>query len=155
MIPLVGVALLLLSGGVGMMADQERLARREACRGDLFASTAAWASHNRNRLAAMEIGAARSLDVTEFGLKYAACTVILDRVTEGEIHLMVEVCVDERGRPRRKELTLEVEGLPARPDIEAVPADPNSVAVDTPAAIEKPADPNTITPEHSADPNGL
>ena len=155
MIPLAGVALLLLSGGTRMMADEERVTRRQTAREDLFASTAAWASHNRNSLAAAPVGVAQPLDLTEFGLKYAACSVTLDRVAEGEIHLTILV-VDEHKKPRSKQLTLKVEGLVAPPAIvDTVGHDPNTVPVAMPAT-DQPLLPQAGEPtDVSRDPNAL
>jgi hypothetical protein len=155
MIPLAGVALLLLSGGTRMMADEERSTRRQTAREDLFASTAAWASHNRNHLAAALVGVAQPLDLTEFGLKYAACSVTLDRVAEGEIHLTILARVDEHARPRSKQLTLKVEGLVAPPAIvDTVGHDPNTVPVAMPATdqplLPQPGEPNDVLRDPNA-----
>jgi hypothetical protein len=125
LIPVVGMAILLLSGGVRIMAAEERLARRLACREDLLASGQAWAVHNRNRLAASQVGIAVPLDVTEFGLS-AACIVTLDAVAEDSVRVTVEARANGRTSPRRRRLALDVDGPLGRPFIvEPVVPDPN------------------------------
>ncbi|MBE0534964.1 MAG: hypothetical protein IH624_04780 [Phycisphaerae bacterium] len=159
MIPLIGVAMLLLTGGVGIMAGEEKLTRRQACREDLLASGRAWADHNRNRLAASETGIAVPLDVTEFGLKHAMCSVTLDGITEGEIQVTIEVRADDRTRPRRKHMALKVE-KPFGPAIVVEPAagDPNAIFTDAcqaSSAENLPVLQDPLREHASADPNAL
>ena len=105
-IPLIGIAMLLLASDTKTMIAETALMREEANERNLTASTIAWVKANQQELVAQQEGYTKQLDVAAFDLKHARCTVTLAKVTNDEAHVMIEAVHSQDGRPRRHSLKL-------------------------------------------------
>ncbi len=105
-IPLIGIAMLLLASGAKTMVAETAMATEQANERNLTASAVAWVKANRNELVAQQEGFTKQLDVAAFDLKHARCTVTLLKVTEDELHVMIEAVHSQDGRPIRHSLKL-------------------------------------------------
>ncbi len=105
-IPLIGIAMLLLASGTKMMIAETAMAKEQANERNLTASAVAWVKANQHELIGRQEGFTKQLDVTAFNLKHARCTVMLVKVTEDEAHVMIEAVHSQDGRPRRHTLKL-------------------------------------------------
>lgn len=105
-IPLIGIAMLLLASGTKTMIAETAMMREQANERNLTASAIAWVKLNKDELAGQREGFTKQLDVTAFDLKHARCTVTLLKVTKDEAHVMIEAVHSQDGRPRRHSLKL-------------------------------------------------
>ena len=105
-IPLIGIAMLLLASGTKTMIAETAMAREQANERNLTASAVAWVKANKDELAGQREGFTKQLDITAFDLKHARCTVTLVKVTKDEAHVMIEAVDSKDGRPRRHSLKL-------------------------------------------------
>ena len=106
MIPVIGIAMLLLASDTKTMVVETAIAREQANERNLTASWVAWVKANQHELAGRQEGFTKELDVSAFNLKHARCTVTLVKVTEDEAHIMIEAVHSQDGRPRRRSLKL-------------------------------------------------
>ena len=106
MIPLIGIAMLLLASGTKTMIAETAMMREQANERNLTTSAVAWVKANQHELIGRQEGFTKQLDVTAFNLKHARCTVTLVKVTEDEAHVMIEAVYSQDGRPRRHSLKL-------------------------------------------------
>ncbi len=100
-IPLIGIAMLLLASGTKMMIAETAMMREQANERNLTASAVAWVKANQRELVGRQEGFTKELDVTGFDLKHARCTVTLVKVTKDEAYVMIEAVDCQDGRPRR------------------------------------------------------
>ncbi len=107
-IPLIGIAMLLLASGAKTMVAETAMAKEQANERNLTASAVAWVKANRHELVAQQEGFTKQLDVAAFDLKHARCTVTIVTVTEDEAHVMIEAVHSRDGRPRRHSLKLAI-----------------------------------------------
>ncbi len=105
-IPLIGIAMLLLASGTKTMIAETAMMREQANERNLTASAVAWVKANQHELVGRQEGFTKQLDVAAFNLKHARCTVTLVKVTEDEAHVMIETVHSQDGRPRRHSLKL-------------------------------------------------
>lgn len=128
MIPLIGIAVVLLSSDTRMLLGETNLAKRQAYKRNLIASGDAWVRLNRDELLKEAEGFTKELDVTEFDLKQVRCTVTLERITDDEAEVIVKVYHSGDERCWRHTLTLPVEGEDAgRGATIPVASDPNQI----------------------------
>ena len=106
MIPLIGIAMLLLASGAKTMVAETAMAKEQANERNLMASAVAWVKANRNELVGQQQGFTKQLDVAAFDMKHARCTVTLVKVNKDEAHVMIEAVHSKDGRPRRRSLKL-------------------------------------------------
>ena len=105
-IPVIGIAMLLLASGTKTMVAETALMTEQANERNLTASAVAWVKANQHELVGWQEGFTKQLDITAFDLKHACCTVTLVKVTEDEAHVMIEAVHSQDGRPRRHALKL-------------------------------------------------
>ncbi len=105
-IPLIGIAMLLLASGTKTMIAETAMMREQANERNLTASAVAWVKANQHELIGRQAGLTKQLDIAAFNLKHARCTVTLVKVTEDEAHVMIEAVHSQDGRPRRHSLKL-------------------------------------------------
>ncbi len=105
-IPLIGIAMLLLASGAKTMIAETAMMREQANERNLTASAVAWVKANQHELIGRQQGFTKQLDITAFNLKHARCTVTLVKVTKDEAHVMIEAVHSQDGRPRRHTLKL-------------------------------------------------
>ncbi len=105
-IPLIGIAMLLLASGTKTMVAETALMTEQANERNLTASAVAWVKANQHELVGRQEGFTKQLNVTAFDLKHARCAVTLVKVTEDEAHVMIEAVHSQDGRPRRRTLKL-------------------------------------------------
>ncbi len=108
MIPVIGIAMLLLASGTKTMVAETALMREQANERNLTASAVAWVKANQHELVGRQEGFTKELDVTAFSLKHARCTVTLVKLTKDEAHVMIEAVHSQDGRPRRRNLKLAI-----------------------------------------------
>ena len=107
-IPLIGIAMLLLAAGAKTMIAETAMMTEQANERNLTASAVAWVKANQHELVGRQEGFTKQLDITAFNLKHARCTVTLVKVTEDEAHVMIEAVHSQDGRPRRHNLKLAI-----------------------------------------------
>ena len=107
-IPLIGIAMLLLASGAKTMVAETALVTEQANERNLTASAVAWVKTNQHELVGWQEGFTKQLDVTAFDLKHAQCTVTLVKVSEDEAHVMIEAVHSRDERPRRHSLKLAI-----------------------------------------------
>ena len=105
-IPLIGIAMLLLASGAKTMIAETAMMREQANERNLTASAVAWVKANQHELIGRQQGFTKQLDITAFNLKHARCTVTLVKLTKDEAHVMIEAVHSQDGRPRRHNLKL-------------------------------------------------
>ncbi len=107
-IPLIGIAMLLLASGTKTMVAETAMATEQANERNLTASAVAWVKANQHELVGRQEGFTKQLDITAFNLKHARCTVTLVKVAKDEAHVMIEAVHSQDGRPRRHSLKLAI-----------------------------------------------
>ncbi len=107
-IPLIGIAMLLLASGAKTMVAETAMATEQANERNLTASAVAWVKANQHELIGRRQGFTKQLDVAAFNLKHARCTVTLVKLTKDEAHVMIEAVDSRDGRPRRRSLKLTI-----------------------------------------------
>ena len=107
-IPLIGIAMLLLASGTKTMVAETAMMREQANERNLTASTVAWVKANQHELIGRQAGFTRQLDITAFNLKHARCTVTLVKLTKDEAYVMIEAVHSQDERPRRRSLKLPI-----------------------------------------------
>ena len=108
MIPVIGIAMLLLASGTKTMVAETAMMREQAHERNLTASAVAWVKANKDELAGRQEGFTKQLDVSAFDLKHARCTVTLVKLTKDEAHVMIETVHSQDERPRRRTLMLTI-----------------------------------------------
>ncbi len=108
MIPVIGIAMLLLASGTKTMVAETAMMREQAHERNLTASAVAWVKSNKDELAGRQEGFTKQLDVSAFDLKHARCTVTLVKLTKDEAHVMIETVHSQDERPRRRTLMLTI-----------------------------------------------
>ena len=107
-IPLIGIAMLLLASGAKTMIAETAMMREQANERNLTASAVAWVKANQHELIGRQQGFTKQLDITAFNLKHARCTVTLVKLTKDEARVMIEAVHSQDGRPRRRSLKLAI-----------------------------------------------
>ncbi len=108
MIPVIGIAMLLLASDTKTMVAETAMMREQAHERNLTASAVAWVKANKDELAGWQEGFTKQLDITAFNLKHARCTVTLVKLTKDEAHVMIEAVHSQDGRPLRRSLKLAI-----------------------------------------------
>ncbi len=108
MIPVIGIAMLLLASSTKMMIAETAMMREQANERNLTASAVAWVKSNQHELAGWQEGFTKELDVSAFNLKHARCTVTLVNLTKDEAHVTIEAVHSQDERPRRRSLKLAI-----------------------------------------------
>lgn len=139
MIPLIGIATLLMSSSTRMLVGELKLARRQANERYLLSSATAWVKQNKDELIKHPQGYSKELDTSAFGLKYSKCTVEIEKIADGIAHVTIHATARRDGHVWNHTIDLE---LPPEP--ESIP-DPE---ISDPIIIEKdiaapPVDPNS------------
>ncbi|MCD6395223.1 MAG: hypothetical protein J7M40_17195 [Planctomycetes bacterium] len=107
-IPLIGIAMLLLASGAKTMVVETAMMTEQANERNLTASAIAWVRANQHELVAQREGFTKQLDITAFDLKHVRCTVTLLKITKDEAHVMIEAAHSRDGRPMRHNLKLAI-----------------------------------------------
>lgn len=108
MIPVIGIAMLLLASDTKTMVAETAIAREQANERNLTASAVAWVKANQHEPAVRQEGFTKQLDITAFNLKHARCTITLVKLTKDEAHVMIETVHSQDERPRRRTLKLAI-----------------------------------------------
>ncbi len=130
MLPLIAIAMVLLSSGTRTLLGETKLAKRQADERYVLASATAWVRRNEGELAGRKEGFLKQLDMTEFGLKDVECSVAVKQITEDKVHVTIKAVHARTGRTWRERVELAIgEESGAPEETGAVVADPNEAGV--------------------------
>lgn len=137
MIPLIGIATLLMSSSTRMLVGELKLARRQANERNLLASATAWVKQNQDKLVNQPQGFTKELDTWAFDIKHSKCTITIESIADGIAHVKIEAAARLDGHTWHHSIDLTI---PPEPEPELEVSDPNNIEVD----ITKPLiDPNS------------
>jgi hypothetical protein len=139
MLPLIGIAMLLMSSSTRMLLGELNLARRQAHERTILASATAWVKQNQDNLVKQPQGYSKELDTSAFDLKNSKCTVTIESITDGIAHVTIQASARPDGHLWRHSIDLTIPPEPEpEPDLEV--SDPNNIEPDI---TEPPLDPNS------------
>lgn len=139
MLPLIGIAMLLMSSSTRMLLGELKLARQQARERTIIASASAWVMHNQDKLVKQQEGFTKEIDTSAFDLKYSKCTVTIETIADGIAHITIQASAHPDGHLWRRSIDLTI---PPEPEPEPEPeiSDPNILEPDL---TEPPIDPNS------------
>lgn len=141
MIPLIGIATLLMSSSTRMLVGELKLARRQANERNLLASATAWVKQNQDKLVKEPQGFTKELDTWAFDIKHSKCTITIESIADGIAHVKIEAAARLDGHVWNHSIDLTI---PPEPEPEQDPepgvSDPNNIEPDI---IQPLIDPNS------------
>lgn len=143
MLPLIGIAMLLMSSSTRMLLGELKLARRQAHERTILASATAWVKQNQDNLVKQHQGYSKELDTSDFDLKHSKCTVTIESITDGIAHVTIQAAARRDGHLWRRSIDLKIPPEPEpepEPELDLEVSDPNNIEADT---AQPPIDPNS------------